>query len=459
LPDFDPPAPNVARPGDIKHLHISGGWSLLATCHRRELERELANETIILICFILLAASVRPTRIRRSSYVTSQLRGAAAIVGAVDAVSPDGQLGRTVEQLEVEMIRGALDDAGLTITEVDCVMSTNGMMASLELGERLGVRGRFTDSTMTGGSSFEVHVEHAAAAIAAGLCEVAVIVYAATPRSGSNPFADGGPGRAAKDSALFQWDLPYGLGLPAASYSLAARRHMHDFGTTSEQLAQIAVSFREWAAMNPNAYHQNPITIDDVLSSPMVAEPLHKLDCCLVTDGAGALIVTSADRARDLAKPPVYVLGAGTAHTHGMSISQMGEVTTTGAAVSGPQAMAMAGITHANVDVVELYDSFTITALMTLEDLGFCAKGEGGAFVADGRLGPGGALPTNTNGGGLAYTHPGMYGMFVLVEAVRQLRGTCGDRQVTGAEIAIANGCGGVLSCTSTIVLGTDATV
>ncbi len=391
--------------------------------------------------------------------MTSQLRGAAAIVGAVDAASPDGQLGRTVAQLEVEMIRGALDDAGLTITEVDCVMSTNGMMASLELGERLGVRGRFTDSTMTGGSSFEVHVEHAAAAIAAGLCEVAVIVYAATPRSGSNPFADGGPGRAAKDSALFQWDLPYGLGLPAASYSLAARRHMHDFGTTSEQLAQIAVSFREWAAMNPNAYHQNPITIDDVLSSPMVAEPLHKLDCCLVTDGAGALIVTSADRARDLAKPPVYVLGAGTAHTHGMSISQMGEVTTTGAAVSGPQAMAMAGITHADVDVVELYDSFTITALMTLEDLGFCAKGEGGAFVADGRLGPGGALPTNTNGGGLAYTHPGMYGMFVLVEAVRQLRGTCGDRQVTGAEIAIANGCGGVLSCTSTIVLGTDATV
>lgn len=390
--------------------------------------------------------------------MTNPLRGAAAIVGAVDAVSPTGELGRNVHQLEVDMIRAALDDAGLEIADVDCVMSTNGMMASLDLAERLGVQGRFTDSTMTGGSSFEVHVEHAAAAIAAGLCEVAVIVYAATPRSGANPFARGGPGVGAKDSALFQFDLPYGLGLPAASYSLAAQRHMHDYGTTSEHLAQVAVSVREWAAKNPSAYHQDPITVDDVLASPMVAEPLHKLDCCLVTDGAGALVVTSAERARDLARPPVYVLGAGTTHTHGMSISQMADVTTTGAVVSGPQAMSIAGITPDDVDVVELYDSFTITALMTLEDLGFCAKGEGGDFVSDGRLGPGGALPTNTNGGGLAYTHPGMYGMFILVEAVRQLRGDGGDRQVPDAEIAVANGCGGVLSCTSTIVLGTEST-
>jgi acetyl-CoA acetyltransferase len=390
--------------------------------------------------------------------VVHPLRGATAIVGAVDAVSPTGELDRPVAALEVDMVKQALDDAGLTIGDVDAVISNNGMMASLDLAERLGVRGRFTDSTMTGGSSFEVHVEHAAVAIAHGLCDVAVIVYAATPRSGKNPFGGGGPPMGG-DLPFLEWDLPYGLGLPASSYSLAARRHMHEFGTTSEQLAAIAVSFREWAAKNPNAYHRTPITVDDVLESPWVAEPLHKLDCCLVTDGAGALVLTSADRARDLRQPPVFVLGAGTAHTHGMSISQMPDLTTTGAAVSGPQALSMAGVGPSDIDVVELYDSFTITALMTLEDLGFCQKGEGGAFVADGRLGPGGSLPTNTNGGGLAYTHPGMYGMFVLVEAVRQLRGDSGERQVNGAEVAVANGCGGVLSCTSTIVLGGGSTI
>ena len=390
--------------------------------------------------------------------MTNPLRGRAAIVGAVDAVSPTGKLDRTTARLEVDMVRDALDDAGLTIADVDAVISTTGMMASLDLSERLGVRGRFTDTTMTGGSSFEVHVEHAAAAISAGLCDVAVIVYAATPRSGSNPFTGGRP-TMGKDIPLFEWDLPYGFGLPAASYSLAARRHMHEFGTTSEQLAEIAVAFRGWATKNPNAYYQDPIDIDDVLASPLVAEPLHKLDCCLVTDGAGALVMTSAERARNLRRPPVFVLGAGTAHTHGMSISQMPDITTTGAAVSGPQAFAMAGLKPSDVDVVELYDSFTITALLTLEDLGFCAKGEGGAFVEGGRLGPGGALPTNTNGGGLCYTHPGMYGMFILVEAVRQLRGEVTDRQVQGAEVAVASGCGGVLSCTSTIVLGTESTL
>jgi acetyl-CoA acetyltransferase len=390
--------------------------------------------------------------------VPHPLRGSTAIVGAVDAVSPTGALDRSVDRLEVDMVRAALDDAGLTIADVDAVISTSGMLASLDLAERMGVHGRFTDTTMTGGSSFEVHVEHAAAAITAGLCDVAVIVYAATPRSGKNPFAGGGPSMGT-DLPFYEWDLPYGFGSPASSYSLAARRHMHQYGTTSEQLAAIAVAFRAWATKNPNAYHRDPISIEDVLASPLVADPLRKLDCCLVTDGAGALVVTSADRARDLRRPPAFVLGAGTAHTHGMSISQMPDVTTTGAAVSGRQAFAMAGVRPGDVDVVELYDSFTITALMSLEDLGFCAKGEGGPFVEDGRLGPGGNLPTNTNGGGLSYTHPGMYGMFILVEAVRQLRGECVDRQITGAELAVANGCGGVLSCTSTIVLGTEATL
>jgi acetyl-CoA acetyltransferase len=265
--------------------------------------------------------------------------------------------------------------------------------------------------------------------------------------------------RWAKDLPFYEWDLPYGFGSPASSYRLAARQHMHEHGTTSEQLASVAIAFRAWATKNPNAFHRDPISVEDVIASPLVAEPLHKLDCCLVTDGAGALVITSAERARDLKRPPVFVLGAGTAHTHGLSISQMPDLTTTSAAVTGAQAFTMAGIGPENVDVVELYDSFTITALMTLEDLGFCAKGEGGSFVEDGRLGPGGSLPTNTNGGGLSYTHPGMYGMFILVEAVRQLRGECVDRQIAGAEVAVANGCGGVLSCTSTIVLGTEATL
>jgi len=242
------------------------------------------------------------------------------------------------------------------------------------------------------------------------------------------------------------------------AYALAASRHMAEFGTTSEQLAEIAVSTRRWAAMNPRARLQDLITVDDVLASPYEASPLHKLECCLVTDGAGAVVLTSAERSRDLRRPPAFVLGTGSAHTHAM-ISEMPDLTRTAGAWSGPRAFAMAGLGPADVDVAELYDSFTITVLLALEDLGFCAKGEGGAFVADGRLGPGGALPANTNGGGLAYTHPGMYGMFLLVEAVRQLRGEAGPRQVDGAEVAVAHGCGGVLSSTSTVVLGTEATL
>jgi len=389
------------------------------------------------------------------------VRGEVAIVGAVDLASPTGQLDRPVRQLEIEMIRGALDDAGLAISDVDALFTCTGMMASMELAEYLRIQPRYTDTTMTGGSSFEVHVEHAAAALALGHCEVAVVVYAQTPRSSKGGMGGmaGAMGMMGGDVPMLEWDLPYGLGTPASSYSLAASRHMAQYGTTSEQLAQIAVSTREWATMNPNARYQDPITVDDVLSSPMIAEPLHKLDCCLVTDGAGALVLTRADRARDLRQPPVYVLGTGTSHTHAMSISQMPDLTVTAGAVSGPKAFAMAGLSPADVDVVETYDSFTITVLLALEDLGFCAKGEGGEFVSSGRLGPGGALPTNTNGGGLSYTHPGMYGMFVLVEAARQLRGTAGARQVPDAHVAVAHGCGGVLSSTSTVVLGTEDTL
>jgi acetyl-CoA acetyltransferase len=383
------------------------------------------------------------------------LRGAAAIVGVADDVSPTGELERTGRALEVAMVLAALDDAGLTLGEVDGVCHAESSMA---FAEYLGIHPTFTDSTMTGGSSYEVHLEHAAAAIASGVCDVVISVYASTPRSdrtqkrkmerrfppGPNPMAE--------------WEWPYAMRMPMGPYALAATRHMHEFGTTSEQLAQIAVSTRQWAELNPRARYQTPITVDDVLASPLQTSPLHLLDCCLVTDGAGAFVMTSAERARTLKKPPVYVLGASTCHDH-MMISQMPDLTTTPGAVSGHKAMAMAGLKPSDVDVLMGYDSFTITALLHLEDLGFCAKGEGGPFAEDGKLGPGGSLPMNTNGGGLSFTHPGMYGMFLITEAVRQLRGESGPRQVADAQVAVAHGSGMVLSCMSTAVLGTEATL
>lgn len=382
------------------------------------------------------------------------LRGAAAIVGVADAASPTGELELYGRALEAAMIREALDDAGLTIADVDGV-ATGGMAPSL--AEYLGVEARHLDGTMTGGSSYELHVEHAAAAIAARLCEVVVGVYAATPRGDRKRGANGGRPQMPGPNPMLEWEMPYGLRMPMGAYALAASRHMAQYGTTPEQLAQIAVDTRRWATMNPRARYQDPITIDDVLASPYIATPLHLLDCCLVTDGAGAFVMTSAERARDLRKPPVYVLGAATCSTH-MMISQMPDLTVTGGAVSGPKAFSMAGITHDDVDLLMGYDSFTITALLHLEDLGFCEKGEGGAFVEDGKLGPGGSLPMNTNGGGLSYTHPGQYGMFLLVEAARQLRGEAGARQVPGAQVAVAHGSGGVLSTMGTVVLGTEAT-
>ena len=383
----------------------------------------------------------------------ASMRGAAAIVGVADAASPTGELELSGRALEASMLAEALADAGLTIDDVDGVCHSG---SSMGLAEYLGIHPRFTDSTMTGGSSFEVHAEHAAAAIAAGLCEVVVSVYAATPRSDRTRGRPPMRPTAFGPNPMLEWEAPYGLRMPMGPYAMAASRHMAEFGTTSEQLAQIAVTTREWAAMNPRARYRDPISIDDVLSSPMQCSPLHLLDCCLVTDGAGAFVMTSAARARDLARPPVLVLGAGTCHDHSM-ISQMPDLTTTPGVVSGRNAFAMAGVGPGDVDVLMGYDSFTITALLHLEDLGFCAKGEGGAFVEDGKTGPGGSLPMNTNGGGLSYTHPGAYGMFLLVEAVRQLRGECGERQVPGAEIAVAHGSGMVLSCMSTVVLGTEA--
>jgi acetyl-CoA acetyltransferase len=362
------------------------------------------------------------------------LRGAAALVGVADDASPTGELDRHGRALEMAMIQEALDDAGLTLADVDGVCHAGSPTA---LAEFLGIQPRYLDGTMVGGSSFELYVEHAAAAIAAGLCDVVVSVYAATPRGDRHRPGGGGGGFRGRPPAgmspQMEWELPYGLRMPMGAYALAASRHMAMYGTTAEQLAQIAVDTRAWAAFNPKARYRDPITVDDVLASPMVASPLHRLDCCLVTDGAGAFVMTSATRARELAKPPVYVLGAATGGTHQM-ISQMPDLTVTGGAVSGPAAFRMAGIKPDDVNLLMGYDSFTITALLHLEDLGFCAKGEGGAFVSSGEIELTGRLPINTGGGHLSEGY--IHGMNHVVEGVRQIRGES-TSQVPGAEVCL----------------------
>ena len=347
----------------------------------------------------------------------------------------------------------ALAEAGLTFADVDALFTNYmGEEGTVQLGEYLGIMPRYADSTDLGGAAFEAFVHHAVAAIHAGRCEVALIAYASRQRTRRSRRMT----READDSTLgAQFELSYGLPGPLGHYAMIAARHMYQFGTTAEQLAEIAVAARSWAAKNPKAWSRDPITVEDVVTSRLICDPLHRLDVCLVTDGGGAAVVTTAERARDAAKRAVRILGAAESQTH-WSIAQMPDFTVTAGAVSGREAFAMAGIRPADVDVLEPYDSFTITVLLALEDLGFCAKGEGGAFVEAGRLAPGGALPALTSGGGLSYNHPGAFGLLLLVEAVRQLRGEAGQRQVPGARIAVAHGVGGLMSTASTVVLGND---
>lgn len=379
-------------------------------------------------------------------------RGAAAIVGVAESDLGEVAEGMSVVDLMAQGVGGALADAGLKLSDVDGVFAAAGQsrMPSVALCEYLGIKPRYHDSTMQGGSSFMTHVAHAQAALQQGLCEVAVIAYGSTQRSAGR--------KNVAPREFNPYETPYRPVLPASAYALAASRHFHEYGTTREQLAEIAVAARKWALMNPRAWEKDPLTVQDVLNSRMVSHPLSVRDCCLVTDGGGAIVMTSAARARQLRKPPAFVLGLGEGISH-LTISNMADLTTTAASTSGAQAYAMAQLGPRNIDVVEVYDAFTITTLLFLEDLGFCPKGEGGRFVMDGAIAPGGKLPVNTNGGGLSYCHPGMYGLFVLIEAVRQIRGECGERQVAGCETAIAHGNGGVLSAQSTVILGAASTL
>jgi acetyl-CoA acetyltransferase len=387
--------------------------------------------------------------------VAVNARGVAAIVGVADEVSPTGVLERYGRDLHTSVARAALDDAGLTFADVDGIAAVGNLMQASELAEHLGVWPRWVDNTMTGGSSFEVLVQHAVAAIACDMAEVVLVVYGETPR-GDRARASEIPYWVQQDTNIQEWEGPYGIRPWLGPYALAMQRHMHCFGTTPEQFAEIAVSTRQWAAMNPNAKLREPITVDDVLASPYEVAPVHRTEVCLVTDGGGACVVTSAARARDLRHPPVYILGAGSAQTHSLMISEMPDLTVTAGVESGARAFAMAGCGPSDVDQLMTYDSFTVTVLLALEDLGFCAKGEGGAFVEGGRLAFDGPLPTNTDGGGLSACHPGMRGMFLIVEAVRQLRGEAGATQVLDAKIALAHGTGGMLSTGATLLLGTE---
>lgn len=379
-------------------------------------------------------------------------RGACAIVGVAESDLGQVAEGLTPLDLMGQAIQRALDDAGLSLRDVDGLFATTSQsrMPTLALAEYLGIRPRYHDGTNIGGCSFMSMVAHAQLAIQAGMCEVAVIAYGSTQRS------MGRANVAAPD--VNPYETPYRPLYTASSYALAASRHMHQYGTTREQLAEIAVAARSWALLNPKAWEKQPLTIEEVLNARTVSSPLTVRDCCLVTDGGGALIVTSAERARTLKSKPAYVLGVGEDLGH-YSISSMPDLTVTGAARSGAAAYAMAGLQPSDIDVVQVYDAFTITTLLFLEDLGFCPKGEGGRFVSGGGIAPGGRLPVNTNGGGLSYCHPGMYGVFVLIEAVRQLRGDLGSRQVPGCETAIAHGNGGTLSAQSTVILGSHATL
>ncbi|MBM3673909.1 MAG: acetyl-CoA acetyltransferase [Actinobacteria bacterium] len=359
--------------------------------------------------------------------------------------------------LEAQAFRRALDDAGLAKSDVEGLASAGyGGLHEVMLAEYLGLTPEWLDSTSCGGSSFEFHAQHAYRAIAAGDVDTVAIVYGnnelSTAGRSLGTGRSGGGGIALPHPMAYE--LPTGLTLVGA-YAMAAQRHMHEYGTTPEQLASISVQTREHAARNPHAMYRDPITVDDVLGSKLVADPLHKLDCCVVSDGGCCIILTTEDRARALRARPVFVRGAAGAMTH-HSIQGMPDLTRTAAAVTGPKVFAEAGITAADVDTFQMYDSFTYTVLVCLEDLGFAPKGEGGPFVASGALRLGGALPTNTDGGGLSATHPGMRGLFLLCEAIRQLRGEAGDSQVSGAEIAVAHGSGGWLSSMATVVLGTE---
>ncbi|MBA3055653.1 MAG: thiolase [Sphingomonadales bacterium] len=379
-------------------------------------------------------------------------RGKTAIVGT-GIFGIDSRPGYTATELLGKAALMAIADAGLTPADIDGVFATlpQEPFSAMTVPEYLGIRPKLVETSRTGGSAFELHAMWAALALEAGLVDAVLICYGSNQRSASGKLTGSG-------APPFVYESAYKVRNPVGSYALSAARHMHEYGTTRRHLAEVAVAARKWAQLNPDAFSRDDLTIDDVLNARMVVDPLSVRDCCLVTDGAAAVVMTRADRARDLPNQPAYLLGTGSATWH-RAISAMPDLTVTAASEAGARAYAQAGVKPSDIDVLEVYDAFTINTILFLEDLGFCPKGEGGRFVEDGAIAPGGRLAVNTNGGGLSCVHPGMYGLFTMVEAVTQLRGTAGARQVADAKLALAHGNGGTLSHQAVTIWGTAETL
>jgi len=377
------------------------------------------------------------------------LRNTACIVG-VDESDEIGNLPHKSQlTLHLEAVSNAVRDAGLRISDVDGIF-TAGQHSPALLGEALGITPRYVDGTSVGGCSFIIEVGHAVAALHHGLCDVAVVSHGESGRSGV------GVSPRRDTSLTGQYEAPFGFGGAPTFFGLLTTRHMHVYGTTLEQWAQVAVSTRRWAMLNPKALRREPLTVADVLASRPVVYPFNVLNICLVTDAGGAVVLTRADRARDCAKTPVYVRGVGEGTEHVM-VTQMRDLTFSEATrLAGDKAFRMAGVGPRDFDHVMLYDAFTSGPPLMLESLGLARRGEGVHCFAEGRATPGGSLPINTNGGGLSYTHSGMYGIFPIIEATRQLRGECGARQVPGVRLSLVNGMGGMLSAAGTLVLSNE---
>ena len=390
----------------------------------------------------------------------NNLRGKTAVVGLAESGCGIAS-GWSAMEIMANSVHDALDDAGIKLNEVDGVFAATAFhsMAAMSLSEYLGLKPKLADGSQIGGSSFLSHILTAALALDAGLINVAVVAY------GSNQKSIGG---FKTISEAMPYEAQYEPRMPVTAYALAAKRYMHEFGASREDLANVAVSARDWALLNPRAYtyDKGPLTVEDVLSARPIVDPLGKLDCCLVTDGGAAVIMTRSDRAKDTKNTPIYLLGAAMEHHHRM-VSEMPDLVRTSAIDSSQRAFKMSSYKATDMDTIQLYDAFTINTLLFLEDLGFCKKGEAIELVKNNNIGPSGSLKVNTNGGGLSCVHPGMYGLFVTLEAIRQLRNSAGDNVgersgggwIDNAKLSVAHGNGGVLSSQVTNVWGVSETL